>query len=261
MVEIIQPTSLLKKFIKYYCIVEVNDPVGFLPNQRVYPMGDATLVFHYNQPSKFKKKNSNDYVEPRFVICGPQTEYYDISLSGKTGMVFVLFKPQGISAFFKEPVSDLHNQNIALSDILNIEAIELEERLSNYNNSNQRVLQLENFLIKRLTINKDYNRINHAITLINNTKGQIKSHDLAQETCLGIKQFEKIFTKHVGMNPKKFLSITRFQNVLKMKKQQPELKMFQLAFDNGYYDHSHFNHDFKSITDMSPKAFFKEIQE
>jgi len=33
--------------------------------------------------------------------------------------------------------------------------------------------------------------------------------------------------------------------------------MTQLAFDNGYYDQSHFIHDFKSLTGLTPKAFFK----
>ena len=33
--------------------------------------------------------------------------------------------------------------------------------------------------------------------------------------------------------------------------------MTQLTFDNGYYDQSHFIHDFKSLTGLTPKAFFK----
>jgi AraC-like DNA-binding protein len=32
--------------------------------------------------------------------------------------------------------------------------------------------------------------------------------------------------------------------------------MSQLAFDNGYYDQSHFIHDFKSLTGLTPKVFF-----
>ena len=36
--------------------------------------------------------------------------------------------------------------------------------------------------------------------------------------------------------------------------------MFQLAFDNGYYDHAHFIHDFKSFTELSPKDFFIDFK-
>jgi methylphosphotriester-DNA--protein-cysteine methyltransferase len=79
---------------------------------------------------------------------------------------------------------------------------------------------------------------------------------MAHEVCLGIKQFERTFSKNVGINPKKYASIVRFQNVIQMKRNHKNSSMFQLAFDNRYYDQSHFIHDFKSLTELTPKAFF-----
>lgn len=78
---------------------------------------------------------------------------------------------------------------------------------------------------------------------------------MAHEVCLGIKQFERTFSKYVGVNPKKFASIIRFQNVLQIKSKNNK-SMTQLAYNNGYYDQSHFIHDFKSLTGLTPKAFF-----
>ena len=119
----------------------------------------------------------------------------------------------------------------------------------------QRITHLENFLIKRLIHNNEFERVEHAIKIIENSKGQIKAQDIAHEVCLGIKQFERTFSKYVGVNPKKFASIVRFQNVIQMKSKHKK-SMSQLAFDNGYYDQSHFIHDFKSLTGLTPKAFF-----
>jgi AraC-like DNA-binding protein len=73
--------------------------------------------------------------------------------------------------------------------------------------------------------------------------------------CLGIKQFERIFSKYVGVNPKKFASIVRFQNVLQTNS-KGKRRLSQIAVYNGYYDQSHFIHDFKSLTGLTPKAFF-----
>ncbi len=94
--------------------------------------------------------------------------------------------------------------------------------------------------------------------MIENSKGQVKTLEIAQEVCLGIKQFERNFSKYVGLNPKKFASIVRFQNVLQMKRKFKNANMYQLAFENGYYDQSHFNHDFKSLTDLTPRNFFNK---
>jgi len=258
MFDLIKPTEILKNYIKNYCIVEINELFEFLPVERVYPNGNVTLVFHYGSPSKFKKRNSIEYIESNLVICGQQSSYYDLSLSGRTSMILIVFKPHGVKSFFNLPISELLNENLPLQDLIENEAPELEDKLFNSKNNNQRIIYLEKFLLKRLILDKDFERVEHAIKMIENSKGQIKTQNIAQEVCLGIKQFERIFSKYVGVNPKKYTSIIRFQNVIKMKREFKELNMTQLAFDNEYYDQSHFIHDFKNLTDLTPRAFFKE---
>ena len=255
MIESIEPIKILSKYIKNYFIVEIDNPIDFLPNDRVYPCGYATMVFHYGSPSKFQKKNSSKYIEPNLVICGQQTNYYDLSLSGKTGMILIVFRPHGVKSFFNFPITELLNENLSLQDLINDEAIELEDKLFNSPNNKQRIAHLENFLIGRLIHNNEFERVEHAIRMIENSKGQIKAQNIASEVCLGIKQFERTFSKYVGINPKKFASIVRFQNVIEMNSKDKR-SLSQIAVANGYYDQSHFIHDFKSLTGITPKAFF-----
>jgi AraC-like DNA-binding protein len=162
-----------------------------------------------------------------------------------------------VKSFFDFPITELLNENLSLQDLANYEAVELEDKLLNAPNNKQRISHLENFLVKRLIHNNEFERIEHAIKMIENSKGKIKAQDMAHEVCLGIKQFERTFSKHVGINPKKFASIVRFQNVIQTNGKDKK-SMSQIAFDNGYYDQSHFIHDFKSLTGITPKAFFNE---
>lgn len=260
MIESIKPTGILSKYIKNYFIVETYNSIDFMPKERVYPTGNATMVFHYGSPSIFQKKDSSKNIEPNLVICGQQTSYYDLSLSGKTGMILIVFRPHGVKSFFNFPITELLNENLSLHNLLNNETIELEDKLFNSPNNKQRITHLENFLIKRLIHNDEFERVEHALEIIENSKGQIKAQDIAPEVCLGIKQFERTFSKYVGINPKKYASIVRFQNVIQMKRKHDNSSMFQLAFDNGYYDQSHFIHDFKSFTGLSPKEFFIDFK-
>jgi len=257
LIESIKPTGILNKYIKNYFIVETDNPIDYLPIERVYPCGYATMVFHYGSPSKFQKKNSSKYIEPNLVICGQQTNYYDLSLSGMTGMILIVFRPHGLKSFFDFPITELLNENLSLQDLANNEAVELEDKLLNATNNKQRITHLENFLIKRLIHNNEFERIEYAIKMIENSKGKIKAQDMAHAVCLGIKQFERTFSKCVGINPKKYASIVRFQNVIQTNGKDKK-SMSQIAFDNGYYDQSHFIHDFKSLTGITPKAFFNE---
>jgi AraC-like DNA-binding protein len=264
MIDYIEPIKILSKYIQNYLVVETNNSVDFLPNERVYPCGYATMVFHYGSPSIFQKKDSGKHIEQNLVICGQQTSYYDLSLSGKTGMILIVFRPHGVKSFFKFPITELLNENLSLHNLINNEAIELEDKLFNSPNNTQRITLLENFLIKRLITfgegfavhNNEFERVEHAIKIIENSKGQIKAQDIAHEVCWGIKQFERTFSKYVGINPKNYASIVRFQNVIQTKGKNKNSSMFQLAFDNGYFDQSHFIHDFKSLTGICPKVFF-----
>lgn len=263
MIESIEPIKILSKYIKNYFIVETDNSTDYMPVERVYPSGHATMVFHYGSPSKFQKKNSSKYIEPNLVICGQQTNYYDLSLSGQTGMILIVFRPHGVKFFFNFPITELLNENFSLQDLIKNEAVELEDKLFNSPNNKQRVIHLENFLVKRLITygkglavrNNEFERVEHAIKTIENSKGKIKAQDIAHEVCLGIKQFERSFSKYVGVNPKKFASIVRFQNVLQINSKDKR-SLSQIAIDNGYYDQSHFIHDFKSLTGLTPKAFF-----
>jgi len=260
MIDYIEPIKILSKYIKNYFIVETDNSEDYLPNERVYPCGYATMVFHYGSPSIFQKKDSSKHIEPNLIICGQQTSYYDLSLSGKTGMILIVFRPHGVKSFFNFPITELLNENLSLHDLLNNETIELEDKLFNSPNNRQRITHLENFLIKRLIHNNEFERVEHAIKIIENSKGQIKTQDIAHEVCLGIKQLERTFSKYVGINPKKYASIVRFQNIIQMRRKHKNSSMFQLAFDNGYYDHAHFIHDFKSYTGLSPKEFFIDFK-
>lgn len=257
MIESSQPSGILRPYIQHYFIVETDGTTGFLPKQRIYPSGYMTLVFHYGSPSKFQKKNADEYTEPHLVICGQQTHYYDLALSGKTGMIITVFKPHGVKSFFPFPITELSNENLSLDDVVNHEARELEDKLIHSSNNEERIRKLEEFLIKRLVRDHDFERIQQAVKLIEVSKGHMKTWEVAAEVCLGIKQFERTFSKYVGLNPKKFASIVRFQHVLQMKRRLKSSSMFQLAFDNGYFDPSHFSHDFKSLTGVTPGEFFK----
>ncbi len=260
MIESIKPTGILSKYIQNYFIVETDNSEDYLPSERVYPTGYATMVFHYGSPSIFQKKDLSKNIEPNLVICGQQTSYYDLSLAGKTGMFLIVFKPHGVKSFFNFPITELLNESLSLHDLLNNEAIELEDKLFNAPKNRQRISLLEDFLIKRLNHNNEFERVEHAIKIIENFKGQIKTKDIAPEVCLGIKQFERTFSKYVGINPKKYASIIRFQNVIQLRRKHKNSSMFQLAIDNGYYDHAHFIHDFKSFTGLSPKEFFIDFK-
>jgi AraC-like DNA-binding protein len=254
---IFKPSSILRQHIDSYHIMESDNPIDFLPQHRIYAYGKVVLVFHYRNPSLFQKRNEPPYVEPRTVLCGQQTSYYDLALAGKTGMIFILFKPFGAAMFFKMPMNEIKNENIALENIIGNKALEIEDSLRTAASNNKRIKTVEAFLLENLMHSGNNNKhMSSALAAINIFGGQITVKKLAEISCLSPRQFDREFSEFVGLNPKQYLRVVRFQDVLQKKKNNSYGSYTSLAFDCGYYDQPHFIHDFKTITDLAPKEFF-----
>ena len=74
--------------------------------------------------------------------------------------------------------------------------------------------------------------------------------------CIG--KLERLFYTEVGLSPKTFIRITRFQEVFKKIRQQGVKDLTGLAYEYGYYDQSHFIRDFQAFSGVNPRKFFSE---
>ena len=88
--------------------------------------------------------------------------------------------------------------------------------------------------------------------------GNISISQMASEAYLCRRQFERIFAEHVGISPKQYLKIIRFQYAIFQKQQNINLDMIDLSYKSGYFDQSHFINDFKSLCGLTPKQYFTE---
>jgi transcriptional regulator GlxA family with amidase domain len=97
-----------------------------------------------------------------------------------------------------------------------------------------------------------------SVDLINRTKGNITVDCLASEACLSRRQFERIFLAYIGISPKQFLKIVRFQNAIFINHNSNAKSLTDLALKAGYYDQSHFINEMKELTGYTPKKLFYE---
>jgi transcriptional regulator GlxA family with amidase domain len=137
--------------------------------------------------------------------------------------------------------------------LLGQEGSDLEEQMMTAASNTQRVQLITAFLEKRITA-VQRPEILYAIQLIYKNKGQINCKDLAAQTCLSQRQFERKFKELAGFNPKRFARLVRF-NMLVNSPLQPQT-LTQLAYEFGYYDQAHFIEEFRSFTGYNPRFYF-----
>ncbi|MCW8313714.1 helix-turn-helix transcriptional regulator [Sphingobacterium thalpophilum] len=95
-----------------------------------------------------------------------------------------------------------------------------------------------------------------ALKTIHQAQGQITIDEIAKRNFTSVRQLERKFKTHVGVSPKEYTRIIRFQNALsKIKEPNQRTSLLNIAFECGYYDHAHLTNDFKKHTGMSPSKF------
>jgi AraC-like DNA-binding protein len=93
-----------------------------------------------------------------------------------------------------------------------------------------------------------------AVNRINGAMGSIRIGQLARSLDISPRQLNRRFLQVVGLSPKKFSAINRFQKALLFK--HSGCSTGEVLAETGYYDQAHFIHDFQRYARSSPEQVF-----
>ncbi len=79
----------------------------------------------------------------------------------------------------------------------------------------------------------------------------------AREAEVSLKRFIALFAEEVGMTPKRYLRVARFQRVIASVHRAPDVDWMEVVERNGYYDQPHFIREFKEFSGLTPSDYFR----
>ena len=250
------PSSSLTGIVKHYLVLESERYLD--ADYRLFSDGNPGLIFHYHTPLiQFTPGSAVGNSQPNSFLYGQITQYKDLRSNGKLGMVAVVLQPSGIYSLLGISANELNNRIIRLSEIFGREALELEEHVLGAANIPAILEQVENFLIKK-TIHKQHPHpvFEESLTLIYQSKGRITIQELLKQLPITERQLERSYHERIGITPKKFTDIIRFQHFLKLlQNDHGENNISDAVYDAGFYDHSHLTNYFKRYTGITPTQY------
>ncbi len=253
-----KPHPSLAEFVRHYWTLEHGGPVNGGHVQRIVPNGLIDLTFYFDRiPESLDKQIAIDETTG---ITGQLSRYYDLRITHRLQLFSIIFQPAGLAVLLDTPLRELFNRNIPLKYLLKDQTNALEDRLYEARTFSERIRIVEQFLFDRLKKHPGkphLPRMRRSVALINQSRGMVSVDDLAAESCLSRKQFERVFQQYIGTSPRRFMRIVRFQNALYEKSLRPELNLTSLTYRCGYFDQSHMTHDFLQISGMTPKEYFR----
>lgn len=254
------PDNKLKEYVKYMWSMDHNIESKSPCTERIIPSGCVELLFNFGDRIKIKSDNGVKRNQPLSAVSGQKTRFTDLQTSGNIGFFLVVLRPSTARGILGLPIKELQNKQLDLEDIVSNDVRQLTQQINESSDNQNRFRIIQDFLQTRIRQNKHTpdERIKFCVQNISLSGGNTSVSDLASKANVSIRQLERLFASHVGLSPKEFSKIIRFQHTLAIKQKDPSFNLTALAYEKGFSDQAHFIHDFKSITGITPKAYFQE---
>lgn len=262
LIEFFRPrNSLLKKYMEgyYFLRKQAHTPkveyLTFPNNFSIISLTKNTeLVFNDHSVSITGRSRASFSSD---LICHykkPIRIFYE----GDVNEITFYFRPLGLNAFLPHPLHTytsgffsafipFHDYETAMSAILNEEDIEIKRTLA------------EQYWLSKFT-GFDHTLLQDAVSsLLDHADSSIQQ--LAGQLGTSRQNINRLFELHLCKPPAEFRKIQRFRDTLlhSIRNKERQESLTALSYDASFYDQSHLIKDFRSLTGLTPKAFFRSI--
>jgi AraC-like DNA-binding protein len=218
-----------------------------------FDFGDPIYALDYGQGINRKS--------PMVIVVGPQTyRRVELQLKGTLESFVIMFQPDGLHRLFSIPMHELTDRDYEAHSVLGSFISHVRQRLGNSTSLEERVRFVDELLLRQSLRSRAFDGVSAAAHRIIREGGRVGLPALADSAGLGIRQFERRFIEQVGMRPKLFARIARFEAALETKARFVTRSWTDVAHDFGYYDQMHMVHDFAEFTGGTPTETLTQLE-
>jgi AraC-like DNA-binding protein len=190
------------------------------------------------------------------LVSGPYAGPFMSDTKEEAAILGVHFKPGGASTVLGMPASELTNTHVDLTEVWGPGATALRERLCASREPVGRFRLLERALLERLADPAGHHRaVRAGLDVLRRTRGRARIRDIARTLDLSQRRFSQVFAAEVGLTPKLFGRVQRFQHAIAASRDATEVDWARLAVECGYFDQAHLVHEFVEFAGVSPADY------
>lgn len=256
----ILPHSSLLPFIQNYRLLEFDTHCLDILWLR-FACPDIYLVFFLKASSIVEGQKDYVLTESRPIwIYGISTCCNGVlKFNGEYSIFLVQFTPTGFNSLFGLPLKCFKNKIVLGRELFGEKISRLGKNLQKSGNLEEMAEYADVFFSSYNSLKKTLNS-NMGIAVISTDILQsapalnIKQYALTAN--MSLRNFERKFREQVGISPKLFCSVLRFNQSVYLKLLFPYKSWTAIALECGYYDQMHMVRDFKKFSDKSPSQIF-----
>jgi AraC-like DNA-binding protein len=253
------PRPPLDKFVETFWLWEgVTRPHS---RERILPDGSMQIII--NLAADRVPLYDRDTGELRgstrgVLLCGPRSTYSVIDTSSQLSVLGFHFKPGGMLPFLRMPLDEFHDEEIGLDCLWGRVADELRDRVLSARGRAAMFEAAEQYLLERAV--RGFERHPAVAFAICELCGycDVSISSITDRTGLSSRRFAEVFRQEIGMNPKVFSRVHRFQRAVRtVGGDGQNIDWADVALACGYYDQAHFIHDFREFSGLAPSTYLR----
>ncbi len=221
--------------------------------ERIVPSGTIELVVNLHEDAFriYEPATGHQRRYRGIMVSGCYSTAFEIETRAHARILGAHFKPGGAARLLGVPAGLLADTHVALDDLWGQSAIELRARLCNEPSIPRALELLEQALNGRLPgTARPRTAVEAALAQLEGPG--IEVGDVSAMLGLSRRRFIEVFTRDVGMAPKRYAKVRRFQRALALAGRTPTAAWARLALDTGYFDQAHLCRDWAELTGLSP---------
>jgi AraC-like DNA-binding protein len=189
-------------------------------------------------------------------VTGMRSQYVVIDTARIPPVMGVVFLPGGARGFFDMPADEFHNRAVTLDLVWGSTATGLRDRLGAAATLAEKFRVLETALQqrakKRLELHPAVRFALGEFQRAPHIRGVL---DVTREAGLSRRRLSQLFREQVGLTPKLYCRVLRFQRVVREIASGAPVDWADLALAGGYSDQAHLSHEFRDFSGISPGAY------
>ncbi|HEX9654277.1 MAG TPA: helix-turn-helix domain-containing protein [bacterium] len=258
-----QPHISLQNYISCYWILENDSRLAEPEPLRIFPDGCMELIFHYKDRVRRLTNGAvprrQDELQAAATLSGQIKKFILLQPTGQLGVLGIRFRPAGALPFFRMPIAELTEKVVPVESLWGNSGKQLYDQIASAPLYRDKIRIIENFLLKRVERPAARDAlILEALREIRRHNGEITVDFLMRKMKISGRHLERKFSEQVGLSPKRFSRIVRFQNIFRVMNQPAVGRLTELALAVGYYDQAHFIREFKEFAGLNPSAYFSK---
>jgi len=256
------PSRPLGLFVERLWLFSDAPPHGW---ERIVPSGTVELVINLQEDEIRIYDSSQSQCCRRFsgaVVSGPYSKCFVIDTREHASIIGAHFRAGGAFPFFVMPVSEFADTHVELETLWGPSAVELRERLCAARTPAERFSLLEKALMSHLfgPLEGHY-AVRFALGAFTSIEAHPSIGQVTEKIGLSQRRLIQVFKKEVGIPPKLFCRVRRFQRALALMRQNATPNWAHIAPQCGYVDQPHFIHDFRSFSGLTPTEYVRQRSE